>query len=54
MQRGAYFVMASILIFIVTVINYSMTDERTGSGSSRSHGGTTIFIPGGGSSGWHK
>lgn len=55
MQRGAFVVVSLIVIFFVTVINYSLTGDSAA--GSRTHGGTTIFLPGSGSgssSGWHK
>lgn len=54
MNRGAYLVLAVVVIFFATIINYSLVGETQN--PPRSHGsggGSTIFIPGGGT-GWHK
>lgn len=52
MSRRTYVILSVVLILIVTAINYSMVDADNA--ASRSHGGTTIFLPGSGGTGWHK
>ncbi|MDO4777512.1 MAG: hypothetical protein Q4A06_08670 [Cardiobacteriaceae bacterium] len=53
MSKGAYLIVAMLLIGFGTVVNYSLVDPQAG---SRTHSGGTVFVPSGGgfSSGSHK
>lgn len=55
MNKAAYLIISCAIIFIATIINYSMVDPNRDDGARRHSGGIVILPSGGGfSSGSHK